>query len=206
MVEKPSDQNFNDITTRSRSSLMPRRRRDDRKQSVEQASKRSTNYNRKTSNNPSNINKLCGSINQGKVKNFNEFNDADSYPSAFQVAAKNKYEPSERSDKFSSMYASNHATSNPLTQLRACCKKFTTKTISNLTNLSPTLATIKVLHAILNVVKILGEKIKQPEDWTQIVKICRSKEKKILSCIFSIPQNLDILDQERSHIMKYKTQ
>lgn len=115
-----------------------------------------------------------------------------------------RFEPSERSDQLSSAYASNQG-SNPFTQLRASCKKFTEKSILSLTKLSPTLPTIKVVSAILKILSILEPKFKLPEDWNQTVRILLKNSSQILELITQIPYNIEVLEMHRSAIMKSKT-
>ena len=51
-----------------------------------------------------------------------------------------------------------------------------------------------------------GEKLKLPEDWGQLVKTLKYKERKVLNGILDIPNKLEELYSERQQIMKMKTQ
>ena len=51
----------------------------------------------------------------------------------------------------------------------------------------------------------MGEKIKRPTDWAQILKILHKKEKKLLSWIHSIPEKLNLISTDRRELIKFKT-
>jgi hypothetical protein len=60
--------------------------------------------------------------------------------------------------------------------------------------------------AIVKIIQSMGEKIKTPTDWIQIVKILTKREKKILAYIKEIPNNLKLINTDRVELMRFKSQ
>jgi len=72
--------------------------------------------------------------------------------------------------------------------------------------ITPTIPTVRVIYAIISMVKMIGINLKLPENWAQIIKLISKKENEIISGIQMLPNHLDILDKHRSEIMKLKQQ
>lgn len=62
------------------------------------------------------------------------------------------------------------------------------------------------MNAIFSLVRISGENFKQPEDWTQIIKLVKKKEKKIILKLLTLPDNLQVFNKHRIEIQKLKKQ
>lgn len=60
--------------------------------------------------------------------------------------------------------------------------------------------------SVFKVIRMAGEKLKLPEDWSSLVKTLKYKDRKVLTGIHNIPNNLEALYKERQQIMKMKTQ
>lgn len=181
MVQKPVNKENNGVTPRSKSSLMPRRRRDERKKSAEHNSRRSVIHPNRLGNYKPTSSAFSIISGPERIKQLNEITTNETYTNNTKKKSNiSKFEVSERSDNLSSMYASNHST-NIVTQLKSCCKNFNEKTIKAISKVSPTLPTIRIMFAIIKIMQSMGEKIKSPTDWIQITKIVAKKEKRMLS-------------------------
>ena len=119
MIEKPIDKSHGDISMRSRSTIMPRRRREERKQSVEQNNRRSIeNSSRAMGSKPTATDRLSKHLDQEQLRNFNESTTNETHTNGtFKKNNVSRFDPSDRSDKMSTVYSSN-APSNVMTQLR----------------------------------------------------------------------------------------
>lgn len=78
--------------------------------------------------------------------------------------------------------------------------------LASLVKITPTLPTVRVIYSIINMVRMIGDNIKLPEDWTQIVKVIKKREKKIIQGILTIPDKIDMLAKHRPEILKMKKQ
>lgn len=62
------------------------------------------------------------------------------------------------------------------------------------------------MFAVIKIVSFIDETFKIPEDWGQLMKLIQKKDKKIADVIENIPSSIEVLEQERSQILKMKTQ
>lgn len=154
MVQKPVNKENNGVSPRSKSSIMPRRRRDERKKSAEHNARRSVMHQNRLGNYRPTTSSVFSIISgPERIKQLNEVTTNETYTNnTKKKSGISKFEISERSDNLSSMYASNHST-NVVTQLKSCCKNFTEKTIKALTKVSPTLPTIRIMLAIIKIMQ-----------------------------------------------------
>ena len=117
MIEPKIDLNNGDSTLRSRSSMIPRMRRDERKQSSEMNNRKNIiTKNRLITNKQ-------GSMNNYHNRGNKNYTDSTTNETNTNVTKKkssiSRFEPSGRSDNMLTNYMSNHST-NYLTQLKCC--------------------------------------------------------------------------------------
>jgi hypothetical protein len=187
-IPKPTGE----TSLRARSSMGTRRRRSDRKQSTEQNSMKSVEVSSGFKNGkPSSVNNFPNSRARERVKNVTDTTTTETYTNLTKKEGLKR-----REDSLQKNYSSTHET-NYFTQLKGCAKKITLKAVNNLTKISPTLPTVRVVLSLLKVLRLIGENYKTPEDWSQAVNLLLKMDKKILSIIHQIHESIELLNFEK---------